>query len=117
MPISSSCERESLTEKRLARAQREALALSSKRAGPRQGFRIPSQNRRGNPKSPPVKYKAGKMKRVALVYRELKRSAKILQKNAERILSHFGLWRLRFELCTRYDGISVEQTSNVSDRA
>ena len=58
----------------LARSAKH-FALSSKRATLRQGIRIPSQNRKWNPKSPPVKYKTGEMNCVALVYRELMRSA------------------------------------------
>jgi hypothetical protein len=56
-----------LTRTRLARAQRESLALSSKRATPCSRVKNAFPETEGDSEAAPVKYKTGKMKRAALV--------------------------------------------------
>jgi len=83
-------------------AKHFAIALSSRRVRPRQGFRIPFPEMEGNSEVTPLKYKAGKMKRVAPVYFEMRaRSEKFYKIFSSELLgtSHFALRTSRFEVC------------------
>jgi hypothetical protein len=81
MPISRLNERNAHTKRWLARAQREALRTRAQFKArdtmfERLGILFPEMEVKSE--VAPRRVKTGKMKRVALVYRELKQSAKFL---------------------------------------